>query len=166
MKPIGAFQYLFDNNLPLTLTFPFEEEKGHVITGKGVCHIDKIHGTSKVTLGRFNPDSLVYHLKRSRSFQASFEIKGETYFCAIEGLTVTKSTMVVGVPSAVTPSMRRLLRIEPSLRLPVILYVYTQQNGTVSFAIQDITEQGISFATDSPIAIGDNFMCGLQIPID
>ena len=60
MKPIEAFQYLFDHNLPLTLTFPFEEEKGHVIAGKGICHIEKIHGRSKVVLGRYSLNSFVF----------------------------------------------------------------------------------------------------------
>ena len=166
MKPIEAFQYLFDHNLPLTLTFPFEEEKGHVIAGKGICHIEKIHGTSKVTLGKFNPDRLVYHLKRSRSFQANFEIKGEPYFCAIEKLTVSRSTIVIDIPTSLNYSMRRFSRVEPSLRSPVRLYIYTPQDGTVSFTVIDLTEQGLSFVADSPPAIEDSFMCGLQIPSD
>ena len=166
MKPIEAFQYLFDHNLPLTLTFPFEEEKGHVIAGKGICHIEKIHGTSKVTLGKFNPDRLVYHLKRSRSFQANFEIKGEPYFCAIEKLTVSRSTIVIDIPTSLNSSMRRFSRVEPSLRSPVRLYIYTPQDGTVSFTVIDLTEQGLSFVADSPPAIEDSFMCGLQIPSD
>lgn len=165
MKSLEAFQYLFAHKLPLTLTFPFEEEKGHVITGKGTCHIEKIRDSSKVVLGRFNPQSLVHRLKKSKSFQANFELKGEAYFCAIEGLTVAKSTIVVDVPSAVIPSMRRFLRVEPSLRSPVMLHIYTPQDGTISFTIQDITEQGLSFTTDSPLVIEDRFICGLQIPI-
>lgn len=53
MKPVEAFQYLLGNNMPLVLSFPLEEEKGRVITGKGVCHIEKIHGGSRITVGRY-----------------------------------------------------------------------------------------------------------------
>jgi hypothetical protein len=166
MKPIEAFQYLFDNNLPLTLTVPFEEEKGHVIAGKGICHIRSIHGTSKVTLGKFNPGRLVYHLKRSRSFQANFEIKGEPYFCAIEKLTLSRSTIVIDIPISLNSSMRKFSRVEPSRRSPVMLYLYTPQDGTVSFTVKDITEQGLSFLASSPLSVENNFMCGLQIPVD
>ncbi len=166
MKPIEAFQYLFDNNLPLILTFPFEEEKGHVITGKGIGHIKKIHGTSKVTLGKFNPDRLVQHIKRSRSFQANFDIKGEPYFCVLEKFTVSRSTILIDIPTSLNSSMRKFSRVEPSLRSPVILHIYTPQDGTISFTVQDITEQGLSFVAGSPLAVENSFICGLQIPID
>ena len=166
MKPLEAFRYLFDHNQPIILTFPFEEEKGHIITGKGVCHVEKIHGSSRIALGRFNPDRLVYLLKRSRSFHANFEIKGETYFCAIERLTVSGSTIVVDMSISLNTSFRRFLRVEPSLRSPVTLCIYTPQAGTVSFPVKDITEQGLSFIAGSPIAVENTFMCGLQMPID
>ena len=166
MKSLEAFQYLLDHNLPLLVTFPFEEEKGHVITGKGICHIEKILNRSKVVLGRFNPQSLGHHLKKARTFQANFEIKEEPYFCAIEKLTASGSTIVTDIPASLNSSMRKFLRVEPSLKSPVKLYIYTSQHGTISFAVQDITEQGLSFITRTPLAIEDSFTCGLQIPID
>jgi hypothetical protein len=166
MKPIEAFKYLFDHDLPLVLTFPFEEEKGHFVTGKGICHIEKIHGSSKVSLGRFNPHRLVYHLKKSQSFHASFEIKGEAYFCAIEKLAVSGSTIAANIPISLNPSLRRSLRVEPSLRSPVMVYINTSQDGTVSFTVQDITEQGLSFISKSTYAIKDTSICGLKMPID
>jgi hypothetical protein len=166
MKPLEAFQYLLDHDQPIILTFPFEEEKGHVITGTGICHIEKIKGSSRITLCRFNPKRLIYHLKKSRSFHANFEIKGETYFCAIEGLTVSGSAIIIDIPVSLNTTFRRFSRIEPSLRLPVMLHVYTPQDGTVSFPVKDITEEGLSFIARSLIAVENTFMCGLQIPID
>ncbi len=166
MKPIKAFQYLFDHNQPLILTFPFEEEKGHVITGKGTCHIEKFRGSSRVTLGRFDPPRLMSHLKKSRSFQVNFEIQGESYFFVINALTVSGSSIEVDIPPSLNPSLRRFSRVEPSLRSPVMLYIYTKQHGTVSLPVQDITEHGLSFISGSPLAIDDTFICGLQIPID
>ena len=166
MNPIEAFQYLFDHNLPLILTFPFEEEKGHVITGKGICHIEKIHSSSRVTFGRFDPYRLVHHLKKSRSFHVGFEIKGEAYFCAMEKLAVSGTTIAANIPTSLNLSLRRFLRVEPSLRSPVLVYVNTPQHGTVSFTVQDIAEQGLSFIADSIFTIEDTFICGLEMPID
>jgi hypothetical protein len=166
MKPLEAFQYLLDHNQHIILSFPFEEEKGHVITGTGICHIEKIKGGSRITLSRFNPKTLIYHLKKSRSFHANIEIKGESYFCEIEGLTVSGSAIIVDIPISLNTSFRRFLRIEPSLRSPVKLCIYTPQDGTVSFPVKDITEEGLSFIASSPIAVENTFMCGLQIPTD
>ena len=166
MKSSEAFQYLLDHNVPITLIFPFEEEKGHIITGKGTCHIEKIHDSSRITLGKFSPQSVVHHLKKSKSFQANFEIKGETYFCAIEKSAVSKSTIITDIPTSMNSSMRKFSRVEPSMRSPVMLYICTPHNGTISFTVKDLTEQGVSFTTDSPLAVEDSFMCGLQIPVD
>lgn len=166
MKPLEAFQYLLNHNQPISLTFPFEEEKGHIITGKGICYIEKIKSGSRITLCRFNPKTLVYHLKKSRSFQAEFEIEGETYFCAIEGLTISGSAIIIDLPISLNTSFRRFLRTEPSLRSPVTLSLYTQQDGTASFPVKDISEEGLSFIASSPISVGNTFMCGLHIPID
>src|SRR3990170_936117 len=123
MKPVEALQYLFNHNLPLVLSFPLEEEKGHIITGKGVCHIEKIHGSSRVTIGRFHPSRLLYYLSNCQSFSVSFEINGETYFCTIEGLTVSGSIIVADIPTSLKTSMRKFLRVEPSRQSPVMIFI-------------------------------------------
>jgi len=166
MKPVEAFQYLLENNLPLVLSFPLEEEKGRVITGKGVCHIEKIHGGSRVTMGRFYPSGLLYYLSNCQSFSATFEIKGKTYCCAIERLTVSKSIIVADIPTSLKTSLRRFLRVEPSLKSPVMIYINTPEYGTLPFAVQDISEHGSGFFTNVILDAGDNFICGLELPID
>jgi hypothetical protein len=105
MQPVEAFQYLLDNNMPIILSFPLEEEKGHIITGKGVCHIEKIHGSSRVTMGGFHPTRLLYHLGNCHSFFATFEMKGETYICAMERLNVTGLSIVADIPTSLRTSI-------------------------------------------------------------
>jgi hypothetical protein len=166
MKPVEALQYLFNHNLPLVLSFPLEEEKGHVITGKGVCHIEKIHGSSRVTIGRFHPSRLLYYLSNCQSFSVSFEINGETYFCTIEGLTVSGSIIVADIPTSLKTSMRKFLRVEPSRQSPVMIFINTLQYGTLSFAVQDISERGSGFFTNVILDTEDTFTCGLELPID
>jgi hypothetical protein len=166
MQPVEAFQYLLDHNLPIVLSFPLEEEKGHVITCKGVCHIEKIHGSSRVTMGGFHPTRVLYHLGNCQSFLATFEMKGETYICAMEGLNVTGSSIVTDIPTSLRTSMRKFLRVEPSLKSPVMLYMNTQAYGTVSFAGQDVSEHGVGFFTKLTLDIAGTFICGLGLPAD
>jgi hypothetical protein len=166
MKPVEALQYLFSNNLHLVISFPFEEEKGHIITGKGVCYIEKIHGNSRVTIGRFHPPGLLYYLSDCPSFSATFEIKGQTHVCTIEGLTVSGSIIVADIPTSLKTSMRKFLRVEPSLKSPVVIHINTPQHGTLSFAVQDISERGSGFFTNVILDTEDTFTCGLVLPID
>ena len=166
MNPAEALQYLLEHNLPLILSFPLEEEKGHIITGKGVCHIEKIHGSPRVTLGKFHPHGLLHHLSNCQSFSANFELKGKTFFCTIEGLTVTGSSIVADIPASLQTSMRKFLRIEPSRKAPVMIYINTPQYGTLSFAVQDISEHGSGFFTNLILDTEDVFTCGLELPIE
>jgi hypothetical protein len=166
MKPLEAFQYLFEHNLPLVLSFPLEEEKGHIITGKGICHIEKIHGNSRVTMGKFHPSRLLHYLSDCASFPATFEIKGKTHVCILEGLIVSGSTIVADMPSSLKTSMRKFLRVEPSLKSPVIIFINTPQYGTLSFTVQDISERGSGFFTNVILNVEDAFICGLELPID
>jgi len=166
MNPIEAFKYLFEHNLPLVLSFPLEEEKGHVITGKGICHIEKIHGRSRVTMGRFHPSRLLHFLSDCSSFSATFEIQGETHVCTIEGLIVSGSIIVADIPTSLKTSGRKFLRVEPSLKSPVMIYINTPQYGTLSFAVQDISERGSGFFTNATLDTEDAFTSGLELPID
>jgi hypothetical protein len=93
-------------------------------------------------------------------------MKGETYFGLIEGLTVSGSTIVADIPTSLMPSLRKFLRVEPSLQSPVMIYINMSQYGTVSFTAQDIAEQGVGFIANSTLAMEDTFICGLEIPID
>jgi len=166
MSPLEAFQYLLKHNLPLIISFPLEEEEGHIITGKGVCNIEKIHGSSRATLGKFHPSGLLHHMRNCQSFSVNFEISGKTFFCTVEGLTATGSLIVADIPASLQTSMRKFLRIEPSLKSPVKVYINTTQYGTLSFPVQDISEHGSGFFTNVILDNEDVFTCGLEFPLD
>ncbi len=166
MDPAAAFEYLKDNSMPLIVSFSLEEERDYVITGKCLCYIEDVYGTSRVKLGRFSPHRSFYSLKNARSFYATFDIEGKTYGCIMENITADKSVLVVDIPRIVSPFHRKFLRVEPSKKEPVLLYLSTEGKGTVSHAIKDISERGIGFITDWVPGIVSKLVCGIHIPLD
>ncbi len=166
MKPVEAFQFLYGQNLPLILSIPLIEEKGHLIKGKGTCYVEKIFGSSSVNFCRFTPFKSLYSIRDCQYFCASFEVKGKTYGCIIEDFIVKGPIVTANIPDSITPYLRRFLRVEPSLRSPVNLYLNVSQYGTVSFSVKDISERGIGFIVDSTFNIEDKFVCGIEIPIE
>ncbi len=157
-----------NNKLPLILSFSVEEERGHFITGKGICYIEKIHGTSRVTLGGFCPFRLLHALKNSETLYATFEIKEETHGCVLRDLTFGGNTIVATLPENLHPSCRRYLRVEPSLKSPVVLYLKTASQGTVALRVKNISERGLGFTTPSSIDldVGTRLLCGISLPIE
>ncbi len=164
--PTGAFRYLKENGLPLIASFSLEEERGHVITGKCLCYIEDIYGTSRVKLGRFSPHRSPFAMRNAESFYATFDIEGKTYGCIMENITHDSSVLVTDIPRIVSPFHRKFLRVEPSRKSPVLLYLTIEGQGTVSHAIKDISERGIGFITDWVPGIDSKLVCGIHMPLD
>lgn len=164
MKPLEAFEFLHREQLPLILSFPLEEEKGHVITGKGICFVDKIHGSSRITFYRFSPANLLNSLRYCTSFYATFDMKGTTYGCFMTEIVPGASAMTTAMPDTLSPFMRRFLRVEPSWKTPVIIYVKPPEYGTVSFEVKDISECGLGFVSPAMLDLEGRIFCGIELP--
>jgi len=166
MKPLDAFRYLKDHDLPLILSFPLREEKDRFITGKGTCYIEEIHGSSRVTFWRFAPSRLLTSLKDVRTIYATFEIEGSTYGCALTDILIEGYRMIAGIPDSLKPVFRRFLRVEPSVKAPVLVYLKPSHRGTVAFLVRDISEQGIGFHSPSILELEETLVCGVGLPIE
>lgn len=165
ITPAEAFRYLQENGLPLIVSFQLEEERGHLVTGKGLCYIESIHGTSRVKLGKFTPHRAPYAIRKIGSFYATFDIEGRTYGCIMENITHNSPSLVTDIPVTISPFHRQFLRVEPSRKAPVILYL-TAEQGTISHSIRDICERGIGFITDWVPGIAKKLICGINLPLD
>lgn len=164
--PVDAFRHLKEQNLPLIVSFPLEEEKGYMVTGKGICFVEEIYGTSRVKFGRFSPNRAIYAIKNAVSFYATFDVGDSTFGCIIENITADRSFLVSDIPRIISPFYRKFLRIEPSRKAPVLLYISTEEHGTISHPIRDISERGIGFVIDRIPVIANKLTCGLYVPLD
>lgn len=166
IAPAEAFEYLQKNSLPLIVSFSIEEERGHLITGKGLCYIEQIYGTSRVKLGRFSPHRSLFAMKNAGSFYATFDFKENTYGCIIENITADRLFLITDIPGVISPFYRKFVRVEPSRKAPVLLYLSTEEHGTMSHPIRDISERGVGFVVDWIPVISNRLTCGLYLPVD
>ncbi len=165
MKPADAFRYLYEKKVPLIISFPVEEEKGHFITARGLCYIEKIYGTSKAILGKFSPYRSLSGIRNSGGFHAHFEINGKSYGCCVDDIIAESKKIIAAIPETMYPYQRRYLRIEPSSKAPVTLYLFSPQYGTVSLTVKDVSEHGVGFLSHIVLNIDDNMICGLNLPL-
>lgn len=165
MKPSDAFQYLHEKKLPLIISFPIEEEKGHFINGRGLCYIEKIYGTSKAILAKFSPYRSLSCIRNTGIFHAHFEVNGQSYGCRVDDILVENRKIITAIPETIYPYMRRYLRVEPSAKLPVTLYLFSPQYGTVSETVKNVSERGIGFLSHLVLNINDQMICGLNLPL-
>ena len=171
MNPVEVFQYLLEKKLPLIISFPMEEERGHLITGKGLCYVDSVHGTSRITLGRFSPFRLLAFLRTAVICHATFEVRGTTYGCLLKDITFhgevsEKAHITTSIPDGLSSFPRRFLRVEPSAKSPAVLYVKTMHYGTLQFNIKDISEGGVGFVSPTVLDLEQNFICAIHLPIE
>ncbi|HMK48670.1 MAG TPA: hypothetical protein VK435_01335 [Thermodesulfovibrionales bacterium] len=165
MLPADAFLYLHEKKLPLILSFPFEEERGHVITGRGLCYIEKIYDSAKVILGRFSPHRTLICVKNNRCCFTNFEAFGKSYSCIMDDIIVDRGKIIAAIPQIMNSYHRRFIRVEPSAKLPVVLYMFSPEYGTMSVTVKDISERGIGFLSPVLISTGQPIVCGIRFPI-
>lgn len=167
MNALEAFQQLQEKGLPLIIYFPFIEEGKHVIQGKGLCFIQKIHGESRITIGRFYPSGLLASLREISSLDATFEVAGKNYNCIISDLTFGRDILTAAIPETIHSTSRNYLRVNPSLKAPVILYFRQPGYGTTAVAVQDISERGLGFTYPSDLNFKDTIIpCALELPVE
>lgn len=167
MNALQAIQYLYENALPLIIYFPFFEEEKHVIQGKGLCFIQKIHGESRLTIGKFYPSGLLASLRKISSLDATFELNGKNYSCAINDLTFGRDILTSEIPETIHPTSRKYLRVNPSLKAPVIVYFRQPGEGTTAVAVQDISERGIGFTYPSDLNFQDKVISSaIELPLE
>jgi hypothetical protein len=164
MQPLEAFHYLLREKLPIILSFPLEEEKGHLITGKGICHVEAIHGSSRVTFSSFSPAQLLNSMRLCQSFYATFNIQGTAFGCIVKNLVAGASKVTGGLPDTISPYARRYLRVEPSLKSPVLVYVRPPECGTLCFTARDISECGLGFVSPVVLSLEKRIVCGIELP--
>lgn len=167
MNALQAFQYLKENDLPLIIYFPFLEEGKHVIQGKGLCNIQKIHGESRITIGKFYPSGLLATIRKISDLDATFEVEGKNYNCIISDLTFGRDILTAAIPETIHPTSRKFLRVNPSLKAPVILYFRQPGYGTTAVAVQDISERGLGFTHPSDLNFKDTIIpCAIELPVE
>ncbi len=165
MKPYDAFIYLYEKKLPLILSFPFEEEKGYFITGRGLCYIEKIYRNDKIILNRFTPYRSIVCIQKEQYFFANFEVLGKSYTCVFDNLTVENNKVTATIPGTMNPYLRRFLRVEPAAKLPVTLYLFSPEYGTISINVKDISERGIGFLSQLVLNTNQQIVCGIKLPV-
>ncbi|NWF97968.1 MAG: hypothetical protein HXY52_03400 [Nitrospirae bacterium] len=165
MKPGDAFIYLYEKKLPLILSFPFEEEKGYFITGRGLCYIEKIYNNEKILLSRFSPYRSIICIEKEQYFFANFEVLGKSYSCIFDNLSVENNKVTATIPKNMNPYLRRFLRVEPSIKLPVTLYLFSPEHGTISLNVKDISERGVGFLSQIVVNTNQQIVCGIRLPL-
>jgi len=164
VKPVEVFRYLQEKSLPMVISFPMVEEKNHLVTGRGVCYVEEVHGTSRMTLSRFNPFRLVKQIARTEHIYATFEVNGRSQECVIRDLTISGNRIVAAIPEAMTVARRRFIRIEPSLGNPVFLFIKFPGSGTHTFVVRDVCEQGCGFLSKADLHESERILCGIKLP--
>lgn len=165
MNPLEAFTYLFRERLPLVLSFPLEEDRGHIVTGKGICYVQGIEG-ERVRIGGFSPLGVVRAAASQTVLHVSYEVEGETHGCALREIVFEGGTLTAEIPAESHRTLRKFVRVEPSAAAPVMLYLYSDAGGTRMYPVRDISEHGLGLVIADDLDIEKNLLCGVGLPFD
>lgn len=143
---INIIHYPFKNNQSLIISF-YVDEDGKKVTARATCIIKDIRQNYFV-LDKIKPYFVLNNLVEDMVLKIIFPAKEFHY----EGLCLLRSKkedmLYVDFPEKLFVERRRHLRLEPSKKKPVYVYVFIPGEASIPYEVLDISLHGIAFLSE------------------
>jgi len=147
---INAIQYPYNNRQSLIISYNVQED-GKNVTARATCQIKDIRQNYFV-VEKIKPIFALNGLVEDTFLKVIFPAKEIHY----EGVCLLRSIkdemLYIDFPEKLFIERRRHLRIEPSVKKPVYIYVYIPEESSDPFEVLDISLQGASFISERDLS--------------
>jgi len=147
---VQIIEYSYKNKMSLIFSFPIIEE-GKNVTVRATCQIRDIKQNYFI-VDKIKPNFTLNGLVEDTFIKVIFPAKEIHY----EGLCLIRSEkddmLYIDFPEKLFIERRRHLRIEPSVKKPVYIYVYIPKEASDPFEVLDISLKGASFISERDLS--------------
>lgn len=126
-------------------------EDGDLVTARGLCHVKALTGHEMV-LYRLSPEAFSGVLKKNTQIKLVLSHLDENYEISSAVLTTGLDNLYIKIPDTLFIEKRGNVRVEPSRRKPVLLYMLRTNVPTNPLRVGDICLGGLSFETEIELA--------------
>lgn len=145
-------------NLPIILAGKWQEDR-KIITVRFIANIKEVDSENVIVFHKFKPFFPNYIFKREKNIKAIFSLPNNSYETILNVKEIDVNALYTNFPSQVYIS--RPIRIEPSPKKPILLYILNMGEATSSCDVINISEQGVCFISERDYAV--NGMYGFTI---
>lgn len=152
----------YKENQPLIVAYTTLEERRH-ITVRCLAYIKDIL-ENRLVLHKFKPFLPLKILKNNYEIKAIFSSYPESYETSLKIMEIDGDTIYTNLPKGFYKS--RPIRIEPSPKKPIQLYILTYGEPTYPMEVLNISEKGIGFVSLRDFNIGAQLGMTIVLPED
>ncbi|MCX7794174.1 MAG: PilZ domain-containing protein [Thermodesulfovibrionales bacterium] len=156
-----VISYVIERELPVIISFEIDEY-GRPVTVRGVCRV-RLRQNNFI-LYQFKPNFLINGIRDSGDMKIVLSYKDMNYESVIKIIRKAEHEVEVTIPDKLFIERRRYVRIVPSLKKPVRLFMLMPCESTLSLEVYDISQRGIGFYSSRDLKIGDIYVFGIQLP--
>lgn len=153
--------YMIEKELPLIISFEIDEY-GRPVTVRGVCRVRLRDG--HLILYQFKPLILIKGLKEGMDMKIVLSYKDINYEAIVKILKISEHDAEATIPERLFIERRRHVRIVPSIKKPVRLFMLIPGESTLPLDVFDISQQGIGFYSPRDLKTGEVYVFSIQLP--
>jgi len=152
----------YKENQPVIIVYTTLEDRKHV-TVRCLAYIREILD-NRLVFHKFKPFFPSRIIKNGFEIKAVFSAFPESYETVLKIMEIDGDTLYTNIPKGFYES--RPIRIEPSPKKPVYLYVLTFGEPTYSLDVVNISEKGIGFLSLRDFPVGAQLGMTIVLPDD
>jgi len=153
--------YVVEKELPIIISFEINEY-GRPVSVRGVCRIRQRGDV--LILYQFKPLVLIKGMKEGSQIKAVLSYKELNYETIIKIIKVSDHDAESLLPERLFIERRRHVRIVPSVKKPIGLFLLMPGEATLCLECFDISQQGVGFFSERDLKEGEVYVFGLQLP--
>lgn len=158
-KVINKF-YL--ENLPIILVGKAQEGRRY-ITVRFLGHIKEINEFKNIVFHKFKPFLPMFIFKNENNIKAIFSVSPtDSYETVLSIKEIDTNTLYTNFPNNVYKS--RPIRIEPSVKKPILLYVLSYGEPTNLCEVINISEKGVCFLSQREYNVNGQYGFTIVLP--
>jgi hypothetical protein len=153
--------YVVEKEIPIIISFEINEY-GRPVSVRGVCRIRQ--KGDFLILYQFKPLVLIKGIKEGAEIKAVLSYKELNYETIIKIIKVSEHDAESLLPERLFIERRRHVRIAPSVKKPVGLFLLMPGEATLSLECFDISQQGVGFFSERELKQGEVYVFSIQLP--
>lgn len=156
-----VISYVIEHDLPVIISFEIDEY-GRPVSVRGVCKI-RLRENSLV-LYQFKPLVVIKGLDEGKDLKIVLSYKDLNYETMIKIIKMSNHEAEGTIPEILFIEKRRHVRIIPSIKKPVRVFMLMPGEATLSLEVFDISQRGIGFYSSRDLKTGEVYLFGIQLP--
>lgn len=157
-----VLEYILRADIPVIISASVLED-GEPVTARGLCRIEAFTNRG-IVLYRFKPLIFSKAVKENEQIKMLLSHRDENFDIAAAVLKTGPDKLLVAAPDVLFKEKRKNVRIEPSLKNPVPLYILRKNEPTTACRVIDISIGGLCFETGIELINNDIYVFAIGLP--